>query len=249
MNYETWNLTLRGWKDVFADPVTTVFCCFGIFGKVTSKKILSPALCAPGHHTATSRRKCITQSTFLTTTTPNIHRYLSLFYCSFSNKHISIWLLTIPPHLKYVTTVPCNLSLISASVCNCRLFSDISVSRGSVATHMRCGEIVNKFLAAYLLENLTVKKTIENPLRINRVTAMSLVSPFFGTRCTLLSNGEKVTRQDNDVVRRHLDTHPCSARNILACVVFSRELQIGWCWERGRDAVRMGWRGRGEVGH
>jgi len=30
-----------------------------------------------------------------------------------SNKHFLIWLLTTPPHLKYVATLPCNLSLIA----------------------------------------------------------------------------------------------------------------------------------------
>ena len=48
---------------------------------------------------------------------------------------------------------------------------------------MRCGWIFNKRFAGSLLENLAVKK-IENRLRIGRVTAMSLVSPFFGTRCS-----------------------------------------------------------------
>jgi len=43
--------------------------------------------------------------------------------------------------------------------------------------HTKCGEIFNKHVAANILENLTVKK-IQNWLRINRVTATSLVSPF-----------------------------------------------------------------------
>ena len=34
-----------------------------IFGEVISKKVLSSALCAPGHHAATRRRKCITKFT------------------------------------------------------------------------------------------------------------------------------------------------------------------------------------------
>jgi len=75
-----------------------------------------------------------------------------------SNKRFLIWFVTVPPHLKYVTTVPCNLSLITALVCDCCLFSDIYVSQGSVASHMRCGGIFNKCFAANLLENLTAKK-------------------------------------------------------------------------------------------
>jgi len=43
--------------------------------------------------------------------------------------------------------------------------------------HMKCSEMFNKHVAANILENLTVKK-IQNWLRINRVTATSLVSPF-----------------------------------------------------------------------
>jgi len=42
---------------------------------------------------------------------------------------------------------------------------------------MRCAGIFNKYFAANLLDNLTVK--MWNRLRINRFTAMSLVSAFF----------------------------------------------------------------------
>ena len=51
-----------------------------------------------------------------------------------SNKPFLIWLLTTPPHLKYVATLPCNLSLTAC-------FADINVSQGSVATYARCGGI------------------------------------------------------------------------------------------------------------
>jgi len=44
-----------------------------------------------------------------------------------SNKPFPIWLLTVPPHLKYVATLPCNVSLMAC-------FADINVSQGSVAT-------------------------------------------------------------------------------------------------------------------
>ena len=57
-------------------------------------------------------------------------------------------------------TVPCNFLLITALVCDCRSFSDIDVSQGSVATHMRCGGIFNEYFAANLLENLTAKKIL-----------------------------------------------------------------------------------------
>ena len=98
-----------------------------------------------------------------------------------SNKPFLISLLKIPPHLKYVTTVPSNIhvSLITALVHNCRSFSDIIA--GNAATHMRCGGIFNKHSAANLPENLLRVTKTENRLRINRVTATSLV---FGTRCS-----------------------------------------------------------------
>jgi len=110
--------------------------------KLPARRRLSHALCAPGYHAVKSQTKCTTQSIFLS---------------------VTIWLLTIPPHLKYVTTVPCNLSLITALVCDCRSLSDISVSQGSAVTHMRCGGIFSKHFAANLLENRTVK-TFENQL-------------------------------------------------------------------------------------
>ena len=69
-----------------------------------------------------------------------------------------------PPHLTYVTTVPCYLSLITTLVGDCRSFSDINVPQCSVATHMRCGGMFNKYFAANLLENLS-----EKILKIGRV--------------------------------------------------------------------------------
>jgi len=41
---------------------------------------------------------------------------------------------------------------------NFQKFSDIDVSQGSAATHLRCGGIVNDDFVAYLLMNLAVKK-------------------------------------------------------------------------------------------
>jgi len=59
-----------------------------------------------------------------------------------------MWLLTIPPHLKYVATLPCNLSLIAC-------FADINVSQGSVVRY--CG-IFNNDFTANLPRDLPVKK-------------------------------------------------------------------------------------------
>jgi len=68
-----------------------------------------------------------------------------------SNKPFLIWLLTTPPHLKYVATIPCNLSLMAC-------FADIDVSQGSVATYAWCGGIFDIHLTANLQRNLLVKK-------------------------------------------------------------------------------------------
>jgi len=95
-----------------------------------------------------------------------VHNTIHLFACNYAkyspilklfftgrlrNKPFLNWL------LKFVVSYCCGLQL--------SLFSDISVSQGSAATHMRCGGLFNKYCAANLVENLTVKKlgiSIEN---------------------------------------------------------------------------------------
>ena len=82
-------------------------------------------------------------------------------------------LLAIPPHLigllvlsrrysLHNATRPCrpnlSLGLITTSVCDCRLFSNINVSLGSVATIMRRSGIFNNCFTANLLENLSAKE-------------------------------------------------------------------------------------------
>jgi len=138
-------LSITKLRKVYCRVCKLKFCFFLIseyLAKLPARRRLSHALCAPGYHAVKSQTKCTTQSIFLS---------------------VTIWLLTIPPHFKYVTTVPCNLSLITALVCDCRSLSDISVSQGSAVTHMRCGGIFSKHFAANLLENRTVK-TFENQL-------------------------------------------------------------------------------------
>jgi len=73
-------------------------------------------------------------TTLLLATSPDIHRLKKIH--SHSNKPFLIWLLTTPPHLKYVVTLPRNLSLIAC-------FADINVLQGSVATYARCGGMFN----------------------------------------------------------------------------------------------------------
>jgi len=66
-----------------------------------------------------------------------------------------IWILTTPPHLRYVATLPCNLSLMAC-------FADINVSLGSVATCARCGGIFDIRVTANLHGNTTVKKILKS---------------------------------------------------------------------------------------
>ena len=71
-----------------------------IFGKVTRKKMV------------VSCTKCVRQppSCFYLC---HIFTGLIFFADRLINKPFLIWLLTSPPHLKYVATLPCNLSLVA----------------------------------------------------------------------------------------------------------------------------------------
>jgi len=77
---------------------------------------------------------------------------INFFTLTLINKLFLIWLLTTPPHLKYVATLPCNLSLTAR-------FADSNVSQGSVATYARCGGIFDIHLTAHLPRNLPPKKS------------------------------------------------------------------------------------------
>ena len=81
---------------------------------------------------------------------------LRLFFTGrLSNKHFLIWLLTTPPHIKYVATLPCNF------VVN-RLFCDIKVSQvvWTGETYAGSGWIFNKQFTANSPGNLPVKKIV-----------------------------------------------------------------------------------------
>jgi len=88
-------------------------------------------------------------TTLVLVTLPNIHRFKKI-PLTLSNKPFLIWLLTTASHLKYVAALPCNLSLMAC-------FADINVSRGSVATHARCGGIFNIQLTTNLSKSLPAK--------------------------------------------------------------------------------------------
>jgi len=84
--------------------------------------------------------------------------------------YLSIWLLTTPPHLKYVATLPYNLSSMAC-------FADINVLLGSVATCARCGGIFkNPFNCKFTKESSSEKNF--NRLRIDRIMVVSLWPRF-----------------------------------------------------------------------
>ena len=88
----------------------------------------------------------------------NFAKYSPILKCfshTLSNKPFLIWLLTTPPHLKYLATPPCNLSLMT-------YFADSNVSQGSVATYARCGGIFDIHLTTNLPSNFPVTKVFKS---------------------------------------------------------------------------------------
>jgi len=78
-------------------------------------------------------------------------------------QHTEQWMcsklpLKIPQHLKCLATVIYDLPLITISVSNCHLFSDITISQGSVATRLRCGGIFSCDFTANLSPSVIVKE-------------------------------------------------------------------------------------------
>ena len=91
-----------------------------------------------------------------------------------SNNLFFVWLLITPPRLKYVAIIPCNLSLMSC-------FAHVNVSKGSVATHARCGGIFYIHLTAKIYQGIFQSSEIVflNRLRFDRIMATSLWPRFF----------------------------------------------------------------------
>jgi len=71
----------------------------------------------------------------------------------------------MPQNLKYLATVIYDLPLITIPVSNFHLFSDITISQGSVATHLRYGGIFNYHFTANLSPSLTVVVGVSQTLR------------------------------------------------------------------------------------
>jgi len=70
-------------------------------------------------------------------------------------------------------------------VSNYCLFSGINISQV-----LRFGGVFSHHFAANL--SLSIRKNFENRLRFDKVTAMSLVTYFFGTQCKLTCGRNKV---------------------------------------------------------
>jgi len=65
----------------------------------------------------------------------------------------------MPQYLKCLDTVIYDLPLITILLSNCHLFSGITISQGSVATHLRCVGIFSYHFTANLLPSLTAKES------------------------------------------------------------------------------------------
>ena len=67
----------------------------------------------------------------------------------FPAKFVVKWIFKIPPHLAYVATLPCETLISAKQALNDKL-------QGSVATHLRCGGVVNNQIRKGLLLSLSV---------------------------------------------------------------------------------------------
>ena len=87
---------------------------------------------------------------------PQTHDYNSVksepikkVFCTgrFIDKFAVKWILKIPPHLAYVATLPCETLMSAKQAINDKL-------QGSVATHLKCGEVFSNQIKKGLLLSL-----------------------------------------------------------------------------------------------
>ena len=81
----------------------------------------------------------------------NLNRFKDIFTRRFLGKFAVKWILKVPPHLAYVTTLPCETLLSATQALNDKL-------QCSVAAYLRCGGVVNNHIKKGLLLSLRVKK-------------------------------------------------------------------------------------------
>jgi len=150
-----------------------------IFGKITSKKLVVSCAFFVFQQCGGQVHKVHEATTLLLVTLPNIHRFKNFFL---------IWLLTTPPHLKYVTTLPCTLSLIA---CFTALLFHKAVwqyMQGSV------GPLITTSLQIYY----TVFNS-ENQLTFDRYMALTSMWVFFGPPCKR-EKQESTVHSDNMII-------------------------------------------------
>jgi len=87
--------------------------------------------------------------------------------------------------LKCSAILPCDLSLITIHISHWRHFPDIRISRGSVATRLRRGEIFKHDFVANLLPSLSVKNVWKS-VNIRWSYGQEFGVLFFDLKCILL---------------------------------------------------------------
>ena len=118
------------------------------------------------------------QSTILPVTAPNFHRLkntskLSDLICNE---------VCDPPQLKCLGLLHCDLSLITKLTLDCRHFSDIHISQGSVATHLRFVGMFKYEFVANLPSSLSAKEFWKS-VNIWGSYGQERVSCFFDSLC------------------------------------------------------------------
>ena len=78
----------------------------------------------------------------------NLHRFCKKFTKRFLGKFVVKWTLKIPPHLAHVATLPRKTLMSPKQAINDKLITS------SVATHLRCGGVVNNQIRKGLLRSL-----------------------------------------------------------------------------------------------
>ena len=78
--------------------------------------------------------------------------------------------------------LPCDLSLITIHISDCRLFSDIHISQGSVATYLRCGGMFKQEFVENLALSLSLKE-FRKSVNIFGSYGQEFSVLFFDSRC------------------------------------------------------------------
>jgi len=88
----------------------------------------------------------------------------------------------VSQHLKCLATVIYDLPLIAILVSNCHLFSDINISQGSVAQHLRCVGIFSYRFTANLSLSPAMKEFWKS-VKMWQSYRHEFGGPVFGAQC------------------------------------------------------------------